>query len=952
MVNLAPILTLLFPAILLLQGPSDAFDPEGKVVRGLEIAADGPLTRISADACHRLIQFQVGRPYRASDAKNSIERLYATGVFYDVQITVRAQGDGVLVHLALVRQYRLRDISYEGDLRLKRQDLRREFGLRSGLAFSPQSLEQGLERLRQLYRNRGYYQAQIETDFRRHVEAAELDIVATVQAGVPATVLSLKCEESETGKEIPSCLEGIETQPGGSYSRVSLSRDLETIRNRLLLDGYLTARVEVAELSYKPDSNAVQVLLEVNKRLRTPVRVQGADFTEEEILSLSVFAHESTRGVFVEESIRQVRTLLQEKGFFLASARADFDEEAPENGVVFHADPGRRFKGLDVAFEGIRTVSEAALRRNIRVADGGWFRAPRFSSELAERDTESLISFLRTRGFLGAEVSCTAEPTSPSSDRIRVTFRIREGDRSYISAVEIFGARKLTGEELKQRIASQPGQPFSPLQAAQDRIAIIATYEDLGYREADCRVKRIPAQAGVRLEFWVTEGERSFVDEVVVTGNLRTRGSVVRREVDLEPGDPLSQGKILAGETNLYNLAVFDRVQIREAEASDDPNRRTVIVALEESPRYTLLYGIGYSSFEGPRGTLGISDLNFRGRAEVLALSLRASGIRQRGSLSWTLPRLHQWKFPWIISTTVRNEKRRTTNQNQTTAIQGKPFDEFRAAYSVQTQRPLSRRESIVYELRHERVQIDTPPDLQTRPEFFRQEDRLALSSLSATYINESRDVPTDPTKGFFLSGDAALASRLLGSQEEYFKILAQGHYYQPLKAGVLLALSVRLGWIWPYGRTTASEGENPVPISERFFSGGSTTLRGLPQDLAGPLLRDPNTGEIVLVNDRGEIDPDGRPVPEGGNALLVSNVELRIPLNEYVTGTLFYDVGNVYRSFSDFRFSDLSHTPGFGVRVNTPVGPIRFDVGYNPSPPAAPGFHRWNFHLSLGHAF
>ena len=107
------------------------------------------------------------------------------------------------------------------------------------------------------------------------------------------------------------------------------------------------------------------------------------------------------------------------------------------------------------------------------------------------------------------------------------------------------------------------------------------------------------------------------------------------------------------------------------------------------------------------------------------------------------------------------------------------------------------------------------------------------------------------------------------------------------------------------------------------------------------------------MVIDRGNKEsPDETAVAEGGNALIISNIELRFPLIAFLGGTLFYDAGNVYRSFSDFSGAKVSHSIGVGLAVNTPVGPLRFDLAYNPSPPDAPGFRRWILHFNLGHPF
>ena len=210
------------------------------------------------------------------------------------------------------------------------------------------------------------------------------------------------------------------------------------------------------------------------------------------------------------------------------------------------------------------------------------------------------------------------------------------------------------------------------------------------------------------------------------------------------------------------------------------------------------------------------------------------------------------------------------------------------------------------------------PDDPNLPPlEFFREEERLRLSSIGASYVNESRDDPLDPKGGFFLSGDAKLTAKILGSQRQFIRFLGQGRYYHPLMENLIFASSLRLGIIQPFRNSLEMEeipepvgqgtdpGEenapNPVPISERFFAGGPTTLRGLPLDLAGPLLLDED-GNPVLVNTGGG---NLAPVPLGGDVLSVLNLELRFPLFFIFGGNFFYDVGNVFESHKDLPIED-----------------------------------------------
>jgi outer membrane translocation and assembly module TamA len=188
--------------------------------------------------------------------------------------------------------------------------------------------------------------------------------------------------------------------------------------------------------------------------------------------------------------------------------------------------------------------------------------------------------------------------------------------------------------------------------------------------------------------------------------------------------------------------------------------------------------------------------------------------------------------------------------------------------------------------------------------ELGREDTPRNLSTFSAIYINDTRDNYLDPEKGFFTSTDLSVTTRLIGSND-YLSLFTQNSYHKRLPGPLLIAASLRFGARHPYG------GDTSIPISERFFAGGGSGLRGFDTDFAGPL--------DTVTNK-----------PVGGNALLIGNLEIRAPLFHPVRLAGFYDTGNVFRNVRDIAFSGFSHTIGIGVRLKTPFGPLRADYGFN----------------------
>ena len=220
------------------------------------------------------------------------------------------------------------------------------------------------------------------------------------------------------------------------------------------------------------------------------------------------------------------------------------------------------------------------------------------------------------------------------------------------------------------------------------------------------------------------------------------------------------------------------------------------------------------------------------------------------------------------------------------------------------------------------------------------QDQRLWLSTLSATWIRDTRDKPLDAHRGFYETVDLGITPKALGSNANFGRLLGQASYYKPFGETVW-ANRITLGLVESFGNSD-------VPTSERFFSGGETTLRGFPINGAGP--------QRVVPACTNPSEPStcvNLVVPVGGRQLFIVNSELRFPLHikKGLGATVFYDGGNVYGPIGISHLGqNYTNTVGVGLRYTTPVGPIRFDIGRNLNP--VTGVKATQFYITLGQAF
>jgi outer membrane protein assembly factor BamA len=332
-------------------------------------------------------------------------------------------------------------------------------------------------------------------------------------------------------------------------------------------------------------------------------------------------------------------------------------------------------------------------------------------------------------------------------------------------------------------------------------------------------------------------------------------------------------------------------------------------------------------TFASPRGSVEYSRRNMRGLGETASISLLAARLDQRALATYTQPHFRgsQWKTLFSLSA------ERTTLNPLFTARLGEA--------SWQFERTINRAKTTIAQVRYDFLRTSLSQLLI--PELVLPEDRsIRVSGVSGTLIHDTRDKPLDAHTGRFETLDLGINPKAFGSTASFTRLLGQYAYYRPIRK-IVWANSVRLGLAKAYGGSH-------VPASERFFSGGGTSLRGFPINGAGPQRTVP-----VCSNPNDTSTCSDIRVPVGGNQLFILNSELRFPLaiKSNFGGVLFYDGGNVYNAVNIRRFiSDYTNTVGFGLRYNTPVGPVRFDIGRNLNP--ITGINATQFFITLGQAF
>ena len=893
-------------------------------------------------------------PLKAGDAfhidaeRASLRALNQTGLFSDVQTKATSEADGLHVDFEVtrnyydnvVRVYGLKDPPNEGTaVAALRMTL--------GEPFQISALNDGLKRLGQTLQDDGFYEAKWNYALARHPDTQEIDITVEVNPGPRAKIsaVGINNQTSFTGKQI---LGKTRLKKGNVVTAERLDRGTERLRNYLVTQGYLSARVVLNRGKYDDNSNTLPITLDVTAGPRVRVDVSGMKISAKQVRKLvPIYAEGDVDPDLLGEGQRNIRDLLQSQGYFDSTVTytTTGNLNSPLEVIRYTIHRGIRHRLVGVQIDGNKYFPTSLLSSRVQIQAQGVLSRGHFSQQMVRNDANAIRGMYIANGFLQSDVRPeVTDDYQGKEGRLFVAFHITEGQQTRVANLQLAGNHALTNAQLLTVIASTKGQPYSDANVTSDRDNILAYYFDQGFPDAQFDAKETPAGTNrVDLVYHMTEGQRVDVSRVLLAGYRYTRPGIISRQVTVKPGGPLREGDVIATQQKLYNLAIFDRVQVAPQNPEGTYPEKNVVVAVEEGKRYTLSYGFGFEAQRlastsdpkkttvkaSPLGIFEVSKINVGGRAHTVSLKLRGSTLEYQALLGYTAPNF--LAQPWLnLIITGFADKASYVNTFTATRYEG----------SVQLVQNVSTSTSLAYRYFYRHVvasNLNGKISVEEVPLFSQP---TKVSGFGLTWIRDRRDNPADATKGNFNTADFSVATKSLGSTASYLRFQMQNSTFKPIGRSLVFARSTTFGIEQPFSGSTSDN----IPLPEKFFAGGGTSIRGFALNQAGP--RDVTTG-----------------FPVGGLVLLSFNQELRFPMHlpfvgNHLGGAIFYDAGNVFSDIHhvSLRYSPLppplactpgsgllqsqcpnlnyfSHTIGWGFRYATPIGPVRIDLAYQLNP-------------------
>ena len=963
---------------------------EGKIVEAVDLPAVAQRDR---DHLLALLPQKAGSALHRDLVRDSIRALYGTGRFADIQAEVQPMGDGVLLTFRTSANFFVGGVTVEGaPTRPTANQIVNASKLQLGELFSQERLDRAVENIRQLMQENGYYRARVTAESTSNAETQQTDVLFHVTPGVQAHIGEVTV--TGTSNLTPAEVERIaRMDPGGRITASRVSDSLQRLRKRFQKQNRALAQVSIAAQTYHQESNAVDFTFQIDPGPVVSITAQGFHISHSTLKKqIPVYEENAVDDDLLNEGKRNLLNYLQTRGHFDAKVEIVKESDPKTLRVIYQIDAGPLHKLALVEITGNKNFLDTAkLRSYLQIQAATRFASHgRYSEALLKADVATLQGLYRSNGFRQVEIDTKVDDNyQGTSNRLAVHIQIKEGLRTKVGEVHVVGNQAIASSELPE-LSTQANQPYSEQDLASDRERILGYYFNHGFPNASLELTIMPSHEPNRedVTFTIQEGERFTVDQVMVAGMEHTRDYVVQRELQVRSQDPLSQQDLLNTQSRLYDLGIFSQVDTAVQNPDGSDPRKNVLVQVQEAKRYTFTYGVGLEFETGqpagtaaPAGSTGVSPrvefdvtrLNVGGRNQSLTFQSHVGRLQQRGLISYTVPKLFDSdKLKLIYTIFYDNSLDVATFTSQ--RLEGKIDlrQQIGNAGTAPGTRPGP--SSITYRFDYRRVEAR---------DFSSKFTPGAISVLSLparvggpgfTFIRDKRDNPLESTKGNYFTLDGFTALGFLGSEADFGRLLAQNSTYHVIgkepRQGhqFIFARSTTIGLQQPFGGTRVRPpgacitdphtnesfcaGFPLIPLPEQFFAGGGNSHRGFGLNQAGP--RDPNSG-----------------FPVGGTAQFVNNMELRFPqtslpyLGEGFGFAIFHDMGNVFtsphdmltglirwhqsnpqqclpssttntpciQSFNNVGYDYTSHAVGLGLRYKTPIGPLRFDFGYNLNP-------------------
>jgi outer membrane protein insertion porin family len=707
----------------------------------------------------------------------------------------------------------------------------------------------------------------------------------------------------------------ITLKPGDTYDRAKL----KTVLLGIWRMGYFNdVKLDVSP-AQPPLKGFVLTVLVSEKPAVREVRLEGNEELSKDDFkdTLEIRQYQILDQEAVRKSAKKIQEKYVEKGFFLAEVTPKtVPQPNNEVDVIFQINEHAKVMVKEVRFVGNKAIGNEELKAAMLTQEGTPFSflsgAGTYREEAFQRDEIVLQGLYFDIGYIYVKFGKPAIELSPDRRFIFITMTIDEGEPYDVGKIDVGGDLLEPREKLLSLVITHSGERFSKSRLQRDMQVLLDVYKDKGYAYANVTPDTAvdAEKKSVDLTYVFQKGSLVNIEKIEVVGNSKTRDKVIRREMRINEGDLYSGTGVRLSKQRITALGFFDNVEINNRRGSGD-DKMVLEVSVKEKLTGTFQIGFGFTGGESFFGQAQLAQNNLFGYGHTASLALQISSIRQLFQLSYLDP--YVFDTPWTGSIDLYRSELifsgfdRQANGFALTAGY-EVFEDFRlfTTYTLE--------------------KVNVVASGGSNDLLANQFSSGRTSSIRVSFNYDRRDNRLFPTNGHLESASAEFAAAAFDSQNLFQRYRLIERFYRPIVWGLVFKVNLSLGYI----RATDPL-NHPIAISEKFFAGGINSIRGYILRSLSPTKkiassRDPEAGIVEFA--------------VGGNKELITNWEIEFPIIESagVKGVVFYDAGNTFSETENLFQSaqrggnlplGLFHSTGFGIRWFSPLGPLRFEVGF-----------------------
>ncbi|MBN1663374.1 MAG: outer membrane protein assembly factor BamA [Deltaproteobacteria bacterium] len=699
----------------------------------------------------------------------------------------------------------------------------------------------------------------------------------------------------------------MKTTIGSLFSEADLSSDIKAIYKM----GYFNN--VAAEVTDTPEGKVITFILE-EKGLVTEIVFRGNKALNKKDLEgvLSIKTRQILNQEKIKADIEKMKALYDSKGYYNAEIDHAIEKEGEKDmRLVFNIKEYTKIYIRNIGFEGNSAYTHKELKKIMSTQEKGFFsfftESGVLKRDILKQDAGKLNAYYLNNGFINAQVG---EPEITHDQKgIYIKIPVTEGKRYRVGKIAMTGDElKIARPKLLEKLQINKKEFYDREAIMKDMDYLTEICNDEGYAYADIVPRTLIQEKDqtVDVTYQISKGMQVYFNRISITGNTKTRDKVIRRQLAIVEGDLFSRSNLKKSYMALNRLRYFEEVDFQTAKGPDD-SLTDVNIRVREKQTGMFSIGAGYSALEHAVLTAQITQQNLFGRGQTLSLKANVSSISTSYELSFSEP----WLFdiPLWSSFSLWNATREYDSYNLDSqgfgATFGYPLFEYVTGY-------------IGYRLTRDHIK-DIDETLASL--YVKEQAGITTSSMvSGSLIRDTTDDIVFPSKGSKNTASVEYTGGFLGGDNAFTRYNLTSAWFFPLPLDTVFGLRGRIGYL-------EGNGGKKVPIYERYYLGGISSLRGLRN--VGPT--DPATGDFV-----------------GGLTMLNFNVEFLFPLlkDAGMRGVVFFDTGNAWET--GYHFGDMRKTAGAGIRWYSPIGPFRLEWGHVLDRKPGESSSRWEFTIGM----